>query len=254
MSGLENKKHFFFDMDGTLTPSRSCIDADMRGKLNALAQVADVCIVSGSSVEQIKKQLRGVRGINFLGQNGNHAIRLQKDKVVTPKEVEVWKHTLTWQEQHDIFNYIKSIFKLVNPYNSEADCVENRGAQISLSFVGHNAPSHIKFLFDPSRTIRRDILIKYPFVHETLEVAIGGTTCLDFFPKEHNKGRSVSDFIHYVGWDAEKSIYIGDALEENGNDHSVVKYGHIETLSVKDENDTRDFIQEIIKAAGITVK
>jgi len=65
------KKHLFFDMDGTLSPSRSLATPDMLETLEQVMQSYDVIVVSGSHNKQMRTQIPGLPIIQ-LGQNGNH--------------------------------------------------------------------------------------------------------------------------------------------------------------------------------------
>ncbi|HCC05198.1 TPA: hypothetical protein DEP58_02730 [Patescibacteria group bacterium] len=49
-------QHLFFDLDNTLTRSRSPITSKMRERLQALEQ--DIVVITGASLEQLRSQLR----------------------------------------------------------------------------------------------------------------------------------------------------------------------------------------------------
>jgi len=51
------KKLIVFDLDGTLAPSKSAIDAEMSGLLGALLNVVKVAIISGGGFPQFETQL-----------------------------------------------------------------------------------------------------------------------------------------------------------------------------------------------------
>ena len=51
------KKLIVFDLDGTLAPSKSPIDAEMGGLLNSLLTVVKVSVISGGEWSQFEKQV-----------------------------------------------------------------------------------------------------------------------------------------------------------------------------------------------------
>ena len=85
-------KHIFFDLDNTLTRTRSLVTPGMKDKLEQLMkQGRDLVIVSGATIEQMKKQTDNL-GCLYLGQNGNHTVDTRTGE-------ELWRHMLTEKEK-----------------------------------------------------------------------------------------------------------------------------------------------------------
>jgi phosphomannomutase len=228
-------RHLFFDLDGTVTPSRSLILPDMkRAMLALLDSGTDIIIVSGAEVKQALFQTDGLPFV-YLGQNGNHAYDKKTD-------TELWRELLTPEEKKDVFAHIDSIPRTWE-VTDEADLVEDRNSQIAYSLLGHHADKAAKTTFDPKGELRQELLKKYPFVSDTMQVVIGGTTCLDYIKKGFHKGRNVGRLIHERGWGKDECVYVGDALYPGGNDESVV--GVIETKPVTKPEDTLEFLRSI---------
>lgn len=221
------KKHYFFDLDNTLAPSRGKADEAM---VQALHKLPDVIIVSGVERKQLQKQFPNCP-YYVMSQNGN----------LTYKEDEVyWQDFLTWQEQLTIFSAIKDIIGNDN----NPDLVEDRGCQISLSMIGHNSPKEQKLAYDPDGSKRRAIIAKhFPNGLEGIDIKIGGTTCLDFFRAGGDKGNNIERFIKFMDWKKENCIYFGDALFSGGNDESVI--GVIDTVQVKNPAETLEIISKV---------
>jgi phosphomannomutase len=231
-----HKKHLFFDMDGTITPSRSAMKESMRALLSTLGK--DIIVVSGARVSQIQTQLGGVEAY-ALGQNGNHAL--------DPSGNTLWEEFLPDTERAVITAHIAALMEchgksVLNPH----DLVEDRGAQISYSLTGHNEDLAIKKVFDPDQVIRKSLLAKVPFHSETVDVKIGGTTCFDYFEKGKHKGSNVARLLQHTGWEPDSCIYFGDALYEGGNDASVI--GVIDTIPVEDDSHTHALLTEMFNA------
>ena len=87
------------------------------------------------------------------------------------------------------------------------------------------------------------LLEKYPFISDTMQVKIGGTTCFDYTAEGKNKGFFVPKLIETMDWNKDESIYFGDALFPGGNDESVI--GVIDTQAVVDPADTLSTLQKV---------
>ncbi len=222
--------HLFFDLDNTVTRSRSKIAPQMYELLRSLPQ--DIIIISGASVDQIRFQMDGVP-CYLMGQNGNHAVFGAE---------ELWCDLLSSDEIAEVEAHIASLPRTWDVPN-EDDLIENRGSQVSYSIYGHHAPVADKERFDPDQEKRRMLLSANPLVSETIEVKIAGTTCLDYFRKGRNKGYNVARLISHRGWSKDECLYFGDALYPGGNDETVI--GVIETVEVSDPQHTYDTLQRL---------
>lgn len=240
-------------MDGTLTESRTVMTKEMIDVIDELRYAPlkdggvssdknDIIIVSGAALEQIEKQVP-IANICFkMPQNGNDAFGTGHEFF--------WSNPLNWLEKHDIMYWCwEMLHRMKTPRDKWIDCIEDRGCQISYSLIGHNAPLEEKKAFDPDGSKRREILEALPFLtvsHTKIDVAIGGTTCFDFFREGCNKGANVARMIKEMGWDKEECIYIGDAVFPGGNDESVI--GVIETKGVSGPEDTLKLLKEYANA------
>ena len=224
-------KHFFFDLDNTITQSETKITKEMQVLLDSLEQ--DVVIVSGSTVEEVREQTNNLECF-ILGQMGNHAVfgdeELWFDALNPDKVVEIMDHATSIPRDWDIPD--------VN------DLLRDMGCQIAFSLYGFSASNEEKEQFDPDGSRRKKILNKYPLLSDNVEVTISGSTRLDYTRKGKHKGYNVTRLIEHLAWNPAECVYFGDALYENGNDHSVV--GIIDTIEVKNQEDTAKKIKELI--------
>jgi len=229
------KKHFFFDLDGTLTESRQEIALAMAATLAVLKNVGiDIIVISGAERSRMEKQLAGVEVRFIMAQSGADSPFWQT-KMNERDEVEVWRHIKKVQKllyEHDWGDDEKSW----NRY------VENRGGQISFSLTGHNCPIEIKQNYDPSGKRRTVILKEVPFHSLKLECRIAGTTCFDYTFKNATKGKNIARLINHLKWNKEDCIYFGDKLMKGGNDETVM--GVIDTVQVSGPN---QLMQELKK-------
>ncbi len=243
---MDAKKHVFFDMDGTLTPSREPMSPEMTtAVIQLLNSGRTVTVISGASREQMQKQLRMQTG-NFtvLAQNGNDA----QDWLGN----QLWLNEISWDLKywvyrwiHDSLYYVCEMREWVTwPISNMADMVEDRGCQISYSVLGHHAALEKKRAFDPTGAKRKEMLEDRPWTETQIEVRIGGTTCFDFFLAGQNKGTNIERFIKERHWSKEESLYIGDALFPGGNDEAVV--GVIDTRAVDSVTETLELIRSML--------
>lgn len=216
-------KYIFFDLDGTLCESKQPIDLHLLRDLEILNGHYRVIIISGAEYSRMLVQAP-IAYVTYMAQNGNE---------VYENGNLLWKNIFMEKpkvEQH----YSQCAYEL--GIQIEDDMVDDRGCQISFSFIGHNAPKEIKALFDPKREIRMELLKKYPFDH----AVIGGTTCIDYIP--YTKGENIREYLKLHKIKSCECLYIGDAFMPYGNDTTVV--GVIPTFQVRSPLETQKFINQ----------
>lgn len=240
-------KHFFFDLDNTLTRSRSHISPDHAPILQKLASVGDVIVVTGGRKSQIAKQLDPELAGQYyvLAQNGNEAAKKDGE--------ELWMRRPSDEQKAAITALVDEMKKHLNLIvKDENDLVEDRGCSIAYSTIGHNEDVSKKEAYDHDHAKRLALIDHFRDKVEKLredhgiEVRTGGTTCLDFFHAGKNKGYNVAEFLNTMQWAKEDCLYIGDALFPGGNDETVI--GVIPTQSVDDYHETYKYLSQILGA------
>ena len=232
MKNLCEYKHLFFDLDDTLTQSKSPIEKEMKDVLARSGK--DIIVVSGAEIGRIAVQTDNFPAY-YLGQNGNDAVDNTGKRL--------WQDFLTPQEKAAILRHNSQLISLADWYiQNPADLVDDRGCQISLSTIGHHEDIVRKKTFDPHSHVRLAMLEQYPFVSDIVEVKIGGTTTFDYFRKGAHKGANVARLIAALGWNKDACVYFGDKLHSGGNDETVV--GVIDTIPVDSHEHTLALLQE----------
>jgi phosphomannomutase len=241
---MSAQKHVFFDLDNTLTPSKSLIEEKHIPLFRKLCELKDVIVVSGHGEKDIKNHLGLVGSYYILGQNGNRAE--MKDGSL------LWNNSLSHEQKGAIMQFIaKARVHLAYKVSNENDIMEDRDSQIAFSLIGHHEDKKIKDAFDPGGAKRRKLMKDMKDDLDALkkvgvEMTIGGTTNLDIYQYGKNKGYNVREFLKKMDWDKDDCLYIGDALFPGGNDETVI--GVIPTHAVKDYNETYEFIEkELLK-------
>ncbi len=237
-------KHFFFDLDNTLTRSKSHIAPEHKPILKELISRADVIVVSGHDEGSIRDHLEDVTGYYILSQNGNHA--------EDPSGKLLWEHRLTSAQVEAAHSFIAKVQeRFPMQVKDPNDIIDDRGCEVAFSLIGHHEQIDKKEAFDPDGSKRKKILDAMADEMATLEahsveVRIGGTTVLDFIEKGKNKGFNVRAFMDAQGWKDEDSVYVGDALFPGGNDETVI--GIIPTQAVKDYRGTYEYLQTVLSS------
>ncbi len=238
-------KHFFFDLDNTLTRSRSHITPEHAVILKTLSERAHVIVVSGATRAQQALQLEPelANGYFSLGQNGNSAL--------APDGSPLWDRKLSTTQKSAVIGLIskmKDHLQLV--VKDEHDLIEDRGSQISYSLIGHHEDIAKKEAFDPDHAKRLELLrifesdVQKLSEEHAIEIRSGGTTCLDIFEKGKNKGFNCKALIERMNWREEDCLYIGDALFPGGNDETVI--GIIPTRAVQNPQETFSYLASVL--------
>lgn len=241
-------KHFFFDLDNTLTPSRASMHPEHADVFRRLCERFDVTIVTGGAQAQIQKQIPfdHVGLYYMLSQQGNYAVhkdgRVLWHETVTPEQESVARSIAEkWTKDfadHEGF-----------PIPDPKDWFENRGSQLAASVVGFHAPNAIKYKTDPDQSKRRAVMSRHPEDIATLhahglDVMPAGTTTYDFILHGKHKGYNIVRLKHLEAWPSSECLYVGDALFPGGNDESVI--GVIPTHAVTDPRDTVIFMTRML--------
>jgi phosphomannomutase len=236
-------KHFFFDLDNTLTPSRRPLKKEHVPLFDALCQKADVIVVTGGTKEHIEEQVGPSLDRYFiLAQSGNHA--LDKDGN------ELWRKQLSPEQVREslaLIEQMRDAFAI--KVRDEGDLIDNRGALIGYSVIGYHEGPANKDAFDPDFSRRKEMLTRFPVELARLrevgiEVFPAGSSGFNFTLIGSDKGVNVGRLMTLRDWPKDDCIYVGDALGPGENDHSVV--GVIRTHAVTGPDDTFAYISSVL--------
>lgn len=237
-------KHLFFDLDKTLTASRSPLAPAHQELFDRLCDGKDVVVVSGGSLPQIREQVTPrFDGRYFsLAQSGNQAVDKNGN--------ELWNEPLNGSQVAAIDRFIGLLKKYFNiATRDENDIVENRGAQVSYSVIGFHEDIAKKYAFDPDDRKRQAALAAHAeelarLREAGVDVTPAGTTVFNFIPLGKHKGFNIKRFIEREGWNKEDCIYVGDALFPGGNDETVI--GVIPTQAVTGPDETFEYVAKML--------
>ena len=241
-----------FDLDGTLAESKQRMSSDMGEMLSRLLKKMPVAIMSGAGWPQFEKQFfpalpmeSNLSNLYIFPDNAAQCFvyrgggwKPQYDNAFTPAERE---HVLKALDEalfetgmHDV------------PIRVWGQRIEDRGAEIVFSGLGQEAPTEEKRKWDPTREKRKplyDALIK-----KLPEFAIGlnAMTSIDITRKGITKAYGIKRLSELAGIAIAQMLYVGDALEEGGND-AVVKETGVQTHQVFGPEETAGLITSLLK-------
>ncbi|MDK2899060.1 MAG: phosphomannomutase [Patescibacteria group bacterium] len=249
------KQVIAFDLDDTLAVTKSPISDRMAELLAKLLEKYDVCIISGGSFNQFKIQVVDRLGISSRSFTRLHLMPTCGTKYYRYDELsKAWKiqyeHSLTPEQKKRIITVLKDGAKELdlweaNPYG---EIIEDRGSQITFSALGQKAPAEAKYAWDPTGKKKlklRDLVA--PKLLD-LEVRAGGTTSIDVTMIGVDKAYGMKKLIEEMDINKDDVLFIGDKLQEGGNDYPVKAMG-IDTIEVSCWEDTALVLEGVL---GVT--
>lgn len=248
----KDKKLIIFDLDGTLTESKSDMDEEMASLLGRLLKIKLVAVIGGGKFEQFQNQflfklsvpagllkklfLFPTTGTAFYRYNGNDWEK-------------IYSQEFSPEEKEKIFSALDKTFSELNyqhPDKIYGEVIEDRGAEIAFSALGQDAPFEIKKKWSQENLDTRskiaEILKKYL---PDMEVKVTGLTSVDITRKGIDKVYSIEQIQKYLGVFLDDMLFVGDAFFEGGNDEPVLRTG-VSCFKVKGVEDTKKFISSLI--------
>jgi phosphomannomutase len=257
-SPLAKKSLIVFDLDGTLTPSKSNLEPDMSAALGALLTKKKVAVIGGGSFRQFKKQ--------FLAQL-KYPKPLLSNLFLFPTTAtafyryrggwkKVYGFTLSKNEVRAIKKAFAEVFKQINyvpPQKTYGKVLENRGSQVTFSALGQDVVAILgkKGIRMKEAWKRDNALLKMKIarlVQEKLpkfEAHAAAFTSIDVTKRGIDKAYGVRQIKKTLKIPISKMLFIGDALYRGGNDEAAKKTG-IECVAVKGPADTKKIIRQLI--------
>jgi len=211
-----NNKNFLFDIDGTLTPSRSKIDTNFKSFFLKWMQKKSVYLVTGSDKEKTIEQI-GIEiwsNVKKSYQSCGNAV-YEKGKLIRKLNFNI-------NEKLELFltNILhKSSWK--EKYNLNID---TRIGLINFSTIGRNCPKEARkryYEWDKKNKEREFICKIVENAFPSLEASIGGEISIDIYPKGKNKAQVLDEITGEI-------IFFGDRCEKGGNDYPIAKRLEIE--------------------------
>jgi HAD superfamily hydrolase (TIGR01484 family) len=241
-----------FDVDNTLTKSKEPLSTDVAIPLTALIRKTKVAIVGGGKFEQFKKQVVGYlpsdtefANIYLLPTSGAALYEWSLGDWNT-----VYEERLAEEEALKIRDALQEGAEKTGLIDFSApsygDRIEFRGAQVSMSALGQQAPIAEKEAWDPDQSKREKLRAAIAALLPGYDVKRGGSNTIDVTKHGVNKAYGVRRLSEHLSIPISDMLYIGDQLFPGGNDE-VVKETGIRTRAVANPSETIEVIKELIR-------
>jgi hypothetical protein len=213
--------------------------------------VMPVAIMSGASLNQIQTQVlpslpadAQLERLYLFATNATLCF-VYRDGDWKPQ----YDHTFTQAEKELIYQSLDEALKETGldkkPERLWGEQIEDRGGQITWSALGQKAPFEFKSVWDPDRSkrlpLRAALLKRLP----DISVGANATNSIDITPKGITKAYGVRRLSELANVPITDMLYVGDALEEGGNDSVVIETG-VPTHTVFGPEDTAAFIEALL--------
>ncbi len=246
------KKVLAFDLDKTLTDSKTPVDNRMVEILSKILDKFQVCVISGCSYDQFHKQLLSSLKLDTTKLQSLHIMPTCGTRYYTYNLAdkgwhEMYAENLTEVEKSKISEALLKCFKDLG-YGDEqtwGELVEDRLSQVTLSTLGQEAPLNKKEAWDPTNTKKQAISDNAAKLLPEFEVKVGGLTSIDVTKPGIDKAYGMKKLIDALGIAKEDILFFGDRVQEGGNDYPVKAMG-IDTLEVSDWKDTAIALETVL--------
>ena len=253
-TSFAKKKAVIFDLDGTLSESKSDLDNEMAKLITGLLEKRYVAVTSGCSFHQFETQF-----LDKLPATANRsnlylfptcsASGYYYDRK-KGKFYRAYSNLMPKKAVKKILRSFEEVFADINyprPTRTYGPVFENRGSQLTFSALGQEAPLEQKRKWDPDQKkrlrIRRHLRQKLP----NFEITIGGTTSIDVTRKGVNKTLCVRKLRERLHLDKNEMLFVGDALFKGGNDY-IMKSTRLQCVPVSGPTDTKELVTKIIQS------
>lgn len=252
------KKLIAFDLDGTLADSKSPLDDKMATLLSELLDKYVVCVISGGTFNQFKNQLISnlhidnelLAKLHIMPTCGTRYLRYD---AVTGEWVQLYAEDIPDEDKRRIFTAIEEGIDHLNLREKKVygDIIEDRGSQITFSALGQDIVDHLgpegvqqKEEWDPDVKKRRALRDYVADIIPDYEVRVGGITSIDITRPGIDKAYGMEKIKQELEISNDDVLFIGDKLEEGGNDYPVKAMG-IDTIAVKNWQETALIIKTL---------
>ena len=225
-----------FDLDDTLAPSKSALPEPMADQLRALLECVPVCVISGGEFGQFRTQLLDNLGASSSELKNLHLMptcgtRYYRWNEQDAQWEQVYANDLTTEQRERAIASLERHAREQGVWEAHpwGEIIEDRGSQITFSALGQQAPLEAKRAWDPTGDKKRALRDAVAEDLPDLEVRGGGSTSVDI-----------------TGIAPEDMLFIGDRLDEAGNDYPVKAAGY-PTLAVSGWEECVDVIADIVK-------
>lgn len=248
------KKLIAFDLDDTLAVSKSAISDRMAELLPQLAEKYKICVISGGKFEQFKIQIierlevnaEILRKFHMMPTCGTRYYRY--DEIHHEWELQ-YAEDLSDEQKKKIITVLEEEAAKIDLKNTKTwgPIIEDRLSQISYSILGQQAPADEKYKYAEAHAdLKKAFHAKVAERLSELEVRLGGATTIDITQLGIDKAYGMNKLIEELKISKDEILFLGDKLQEGGNDYPVKAMG-IDCIEVDRWEDTALIIEALVK-------
>lgn len=254
------KNLIVFDLDGTLTETKTPLRPDMSDALAGLLKKKKVAIIGGGSWKQFKKQ--------FVSQLQCPRELLPSLFLFPTTATSFYRYRGGWKKVYanelakkdrqrikEAFRDVLKEIRYVPPGKTYGKIIEDRKSQVTFSALGQDVVAKLG---------ARGVRLKETWTKKNgplklriaelmqkrlpnLEVHAAGFTSIDVTKKGIDKAYGIRQIERHLRIPVKEMLFIGDALFPGGNDYAVVKTG-IKAIKVSGPKETEKIIDRIINS------
>ena len=258
---LKPKDLIVFDLDGTLTLTKSALDSQMADLFRQLLALKKVAVISGGKYKIFQTQLlhhlavpkKLLQNLFLFPTTGTSFYRYEAG----------WKNVYALELSSSERKKIKTAFSAVlknigyeHPKKVYGRVVEDRRTQITFSALGQDVVALLgkrRGVALKERWLRENRDLKMKIVKGVaralpeFEVRAAGFTSIDVTKKGIDKAYGLEQMKSYLKVDIKDMLFIGDAIFPGGNDYAVVRTG-VDFIPVTGPAETKKIIREILRS------
>ena len=257
---ISDKDLIVFDLDGTLTPSKSKMDAEMSELIKKLLTTKKVAVIGGGKLalfrhqflNELKVPKKLLKNLSLFPTTATTFLRWDNGWK------KVYAHNLSHKEIENIMNAFKKVFKEINyqpPKKTYGNTIENRGTQVTWSALGQDVVAVLGekgvALKNKWRNANTPLKLKIARSLQKylpdLEVHAAGHTSIDITKKGIDKSYGLGQIEKYLKVKIAKMLFVGDAIFPGGNDYAVTKTP-VDYFQVNGPEETKKIIKQVLKA------
>lgn len=240
------KKLLLFDVDGTLTKPRLCIDTKMVDVLKNLYnnKNIDLGFVGGSDYSKQIQQLKEENLYLFtwkFTENGLYSFH--------NNELFHVINLIEFLGEENYKKIINACLRIISETDipiKRSNFIELRNGMINISPIGRSCSQEEREAFyelDKKFYYRKHMIdkLKTELSEFDLNFSIGGQISIDIFPKGWDK----TYCLQFVENKYEKIYFFGDKTDLGGNDYEIYNDYRVEGISVRNVDDTINYLHNL---------